>query len=81
MKQQRLLEKMNSIEITLFAIFWNDVLERFNATSKMLQTSQMVLESAVCALESLKIFVESKRDEFDKYEKTARNLSNTNQLG
>lgn len=74
-----LLKKMNSLETALFAVFWNDVLERFNATNKMLQDPKMILESAVRALESLKLFVESKRDEFDKYEEAAKIISNTDQ--
>lgn len=74
-----LLEKMCSLETALFAIFWNDILERFNATNKILQDPKMILESAMNALESLKSFVESKRGEYDKYEEAAKRLSNTNQ--
>ena len=33
----RLLNKMGSLEIALYAEFWNDILERFNATNKLLQ--------------------------------------------
>ncbi|XP_029671003.1 uncharacterized protein LOC115240168 [Formica exsecta] len=73
-----LLEKISSLETALFAVFWNDVLERFNTTNKMLQTPKMILESAVRALESLKLFVESKRDEF-KYEEAVKIISNTDQ--
>ncbi|XP_046597644.1 zinc finger MYM-type protein 1-like [Neodiprion lecontei] len=61
-----LLQKMSSLETALFAIFWNDILERFNATNKMLQDPQMILELAMRALESLKSFVESKMNDFDK---------------
>ena len=39
----------------------------------------MLLESAVLALESLKSFVESKRDDFDKYEEAAKHLSHTDE--
>lgn len=39
----------------------------------------MILESAVRALESLKLFVESKRDEFNKYEEAVKIISNTDQ--
>ena len=42
----RLLNKMGSLEIALYAEFWNDILERFNATDKFLQDLQMVLSSA-----------------------------------
>ncbi|XP_068994056.1 zinc finger MYM-type protein 1-like [Neodiprion pinetum] len=74
-----LLQKMSSLETALFAIFWNDILERFNATNKMLQDPQMILESAMRALESLKSFVESKRNDFDKYEEAAKKISQTDE--
>ena len=61
-----LLEKMSGHETALFAIFWNDILVRFDATTKILHDPKMMVESAMRALESLKLFVESKRDEFDK---------------
>jgi len=63
----------------MFAIFWNDILERFNATNKMLQDPKMIVESAMRALESLKIFVELKRNDFDKYEEAAKKISHTDQ--
>lgn len=74
-----LLQKMSSLETALFATFWNDILERFNATNKMLQDPKMVLESAMRALESLKLFVESKRNDFDKYEEAAKKISHNDQ--
>jgi hypothetical protein len=49
--------------------FWNDILERVNATSKALQDPQLDLNSAVAAVKSLKTFVASKRDSFEEYEK------------
>jgi hypothetical protein len=72
----KFLEKMGSIEIALYAGFWNDKLERFNATNKILQDSKMVLYSAVEALKSLRSFVDSKREKFEEYE-AARKLSDT----
>jgi hypothetical protein len=70
---------MSSLETALFATFWNDILERFNATNKMLQDPKMILESAMRALESFKLFVESKRNDFDKYEEEAKKISHTDQ--
>jgi hypothetical protein len=77
MEAAKLLEKMGSIEIALYAGFWNDILERFNATNKILQDPKMVLYSAVEALKSLRSFVDSKREKFEKYEEAARKLSDT----
>ncbi|CAH0554065.1 unnamed protein product [Brassicogethes aeneus] len=39
----------------------------------------MTLESAMHTLKSLKLFVESKRDEFDKYEEAAKGIPSTDQ--
>lgn len=45
----------------------------------MLQDPKMILESAMRALESLKSFVESKRNDFDKYEEAAKKISHTDE--
>ena len=37
-----LLEKMATLEIGIYAEFWNDILERFNATSHGLQRPTMM---------------------------------------
>lgn len=74
-----LLNKMARLEIALYAEFWNEILERFNATNKLLQDPQMVHSSAVEALKSLRSFVVSKREMSDKYEDAARKLSGTDE--
>ena len=53
----------------IYTVFWNDILERVNATSKILQDPQLDLNSAVAAVKSLRTFIESKRDRFEEYEK------------
>ena len=73
----RLLNKMGNLEIALYVEFWNDILEQFDATNKLLQDPQMVLSSAVEALKSLKSFVVSEKEMFDKYEDAARKTSST----
>jgi hypothetical protein len=73
----KFLEKMGSIEIALYARFWNDILEQFNVTNKILQDSKVVLYSTVEALKSLRSFVDSKREKFEEYEEAARKLSDT----
>ncbi|XP_015120741.1 zinc finger MYM-type protein 1-like [Diachasma alloeum] len=72
---KRLFQKMCSLEIAFYTLFWNDILESFNATNKLLQYPTMVLHVAVAALKSLRSFVESKRDKFEEYEKLAQKLS------
>ena len=48
-----------------------------NATSKTLQDPQLHLNSAVAVVKSLKIFIESKRDSFQQYEKAGIEKSGT----
>ncbi|CAH0560422.1 unnamed protein product [Brassicogethes aeneus] len=78
-KYEHLLEKMSCLKPALFAIFWKDILQPFYATNKIMHDPKMTLESAMHTLKSLKLFVESKRDEFDKYEEAAKGISSTNQ--
>ncbi|XP_050063061.1 zinc finger MYM-type protein 1-like [Aphis gossypii] len=70
-----LLKKITSFEIAFYLLFWNDILDRFNATNHLLQNPKMVLQSAVTALTSLKLFVQDKRNSFDDYEETAKKMS------
>ncbi|XP_043483555.1 uncharacterized protein LOC122512016 [Leptopilina heterotoma] len=72
-----LLQKMSKLETTIYIKFWHDILERFNSTNKILQSSTMILSTAVNGLKSLKTFVESKRDAFERYEIAGKELSNT----
>ena len=68
-------KQMCKIEIALYSLFWNEILEQFNVTKKILQSPEMVLHSAVDALTSLKAFVESKRERFAQYEERSKKLS------
>ena len=57
-----LLNKMGRLEIALYAEFWNDITERFNATNKLLQDPQKIFSSAAEALKSLRSFSVQKRN-------------------
>ena len=72
-----LLRTMYRLETAVYAKFWYEILERFNATNKDLQSPQMTLNTAVKSLEALKSFVSSKRDKFDEYETAGQQLSKT----
>ena len=61
-------DRMSTLEVGLYAAFWNDILERVNATSKTLQNPKLDINTAIACLKSLKCFVQSKRDTFDEYE-------------
>lgn len=76
-KARGLSERMCQLETGIYTVFWNDILERVNATSKMLQDPQLDPNSAVAAVKSLKTFVESKRHCFKEYEKEGIDKSGT----
>lgn len=76
-KANGLHERMCMLETGIYTVFWNHILERFNCTSKLLQDSQLDLNSAVAAVKSLKSFVQSKRDCFSDYEREGANKSGT----
>jgi len=62
-------ERMWTLEVGLYSVFWNDILERFNATSKTLQDPKLDINAAITLLESLQRFILSKRDRFGGHEK------------
>ena len=59
-----LLRRMNTLEIGIYACFWNNILQRANATSKKLQTVKLDLNSAVASIHSLREYIKDKRGEF-----------------
>lgn len=70
-----LLTQINQLEIGIYTTFWNDILQRTDATSKNLQHAKLDLNTAVASLTSLKNYVASKRDSFETYEKQGEELS------
>ena len=70
-----LLIQMNELDTGIYTTFWNDILQRTDATSKNLQHAKLDLNTAVASLTSLKDYVASKRDSFDTYEKQGEELS------
>jgi len=63
-KAKGLHERLSLLETGLYAIFWNDLLQRVNASSHLLQNANLDLITAVATIKSLKTFVESKRESF-----------------
>ena len=76
-KARGMSERLCQLETGIYTVFWNDMLQRFNATSKILQNPKLDLNSAVAAIKSLQVFVESKRDSFKEYEKEGIDKSGT----
>ena len=72
-----LYERMCLRETGIYSVFWNDILERVNATSRKLQDSKLDLNAAVAMVVSLKRFVEAKRETFTEYERHGATLSGT----
>ena len=70
-----LLRRMNTLEIGIYACFWNNILQRANATSKKLQTVKLDLNSAVASLHSLREYIKDKRGEFQVFEREGEELT------
>jgi len=61
---------MNTIEIALMFELWNNILQRFNSSSKLhlLQSNTIELTPAIGLLKSLDKFLDECRGKFDYYE-------------
>ena len=71
-----LYKKLFSLEIGILASFWNDVLDNLNNTSKIIQSPQVLLNTALSCVRSLRENVASKRDSFDHYNQRGKELTN-----
>ena len=69
-----LFERMCLLETGIYSVFWNEILERVNATSRKLQDPTLDLNAAVAMVVSLKRFVEAKRETFTEYERHGATL-------
>lgn len=67
--------KLDCLETAIMATLWGDILERFNKTSKQLQSVEIDLETVICLYESLIRYVLDLRSMFDIYEERAINKS------
>ena len=74
-----LSECMEQLETAFLCEFWNEILDRINATSKKLQSPTIDLKSAVELLRSLELYFETLRDRFSDFEKNAKKLLNIEQ--
>ena len=68
-----LSKKMESLETIFLTILWNDILERVNKTSKVLQSKYVDILVAMNLLEFLKTYLQEIGDKFSEYELKARN--------
>ena len=72
-----LYERMCLLETGIYSVFWNDILERVNATSRKLQEPKLDFNAAVTMVLSQKRFVEAKRETFTEYERHGATLYGT----
>jgi len=63
-----LCKKMEKLETIFLTILWNDILERVNKTSKILQSTDVDILVAMNLLTSLKTYLQEIREKFSKYE-------------
>jgi hypothetical protein len=69
-----LSHSMDRLETAFLCKMWNIIMSRFDATSKSLQRVDIDLQLAVELLQSLTIFVESLRSQFDDLEAEAKEV-------
>ena len=67
---------MEQLEYAILTVIWNTILQRFTACSKALQSISIDFRTAVTLYESLLVFIQSVRDNFNEYEKLAIDLVN-----
>jgi len=76
--EARVLSKqMDKLKTALLCKYWNCVLQRFDATSIVLQNIDLDLSKAVDLVASLMDFVAELRGQFDSFETAAKEMSPT----
>ena len=70
-----LKKKMESLEFAIFSRLWNDILTRFNRVSKFVQAADADISTINSLISSLKSFVQSLRDDFDRYEQEGKKIA------
>ena len=58
---------MDTKEVVFMCELWNDILQRFNKCSILLQSSSIKLTTAASLIKSLDQFVTEYREKFDSY--------------
>ena len=66
---------INRLEVAILTVFWDSILNRFNAVSSLLQSSSVDMSSVVSLYNSLVTFVGECRDDFDIYEEDGKFIS------
>ena len=72
--EEGLSKKVENLETIFLTILWNDMLERMNKTSKVLQSKDVNILVATNLLESMKTYLQENRDKFSEYDFQARSV-------
>ena len=72
-----LVSRLRELETAILLQMWNVILDRVNKTSVMLQKEGLPLNTAVQLLESLLSFIDSLRDQYQRYETLGQEQSGT----
>ncbi|XP_040195195.1 zinc finger MYM-type protein 1-like [Rana temporaria] len=70
-----LLKSLNCLETAFMTVFWNSILEPFNATNKHLQSADVDISAVVKLYGALLHLMQSYRNEFERFESEAKELS------
>ena len=76
LEAEGLYQKMERLEYAKLTVVWSTILQRFNSCSKAFQSISIDIRTAETLCESLPVFIQSVRDNFDEYEKLAIDLVN-----
>ncbi|KAG8451982.1 hypothetical protein GDO86_003968 [Hymenochirus boettgeri] len=66
---------LQTLETAILTVFWSYILERFNATSRRLQSTDIEVSSVVRLYGGLLTLLQETRDGYDRFEKEAKDMS------
>jgi len=67
-----LRRRLDELETVIMLMVWHKILMQFKKTSKSLQESGFVINTAILLIKSLKSFIELQRNDFDAFEMEAK---------
>ena len=76
-KASGLCERMHTLETGIYAVLWQETLDRVNATNKTVQDPKLDFNTVFTSITSLKSFVHSQCECFAVYERSEADISGT----
>ena len=74
MRGRRIEQENGNLETIFLTILWNDMLEKMNKKSKVLQSKDVNILVATNLLESMTTYLQETRDKFSEYEFKVRSM-------